>query len=190
MTDEIREQLSALLDDELAPIERAHLLGRLQGDTDLHDSWDSYQLIGDVMRGEGVRISPHGVADSVRERLKLEPAIIAAPASSSHSETEGRLHHWAKPMVGAALAASVAVMAVYLLPQMQGQADGNGVEVVASSASAPYLERTSTRWKNLSEPKVESQLNRYLVNHNEFASSGAMSGVAPYASFVTYDSSR
>ncbi|MES9900104.1 MAG: sigma-E factor negative regulatory protein [Sedimenticola sp.] len=188
MTDEIREQLSALLDDELAHHETQALLDRLQDDDDLHDSLDTYQLISDVMRGEGTRLSPAGIAGAIREQIKSEPAIIAAPAHGHVSKAEGRVHHWAKPAVGAALAASVAVMAVYLLPQIQGVADGGGVQIVASSANAPYLERTATRWKNLSGPKVESQLNRYLVDHNEFSSSGTMSGVAPYASFVTYDS--
>ncbi|MEJ1356116.1 MAG: sigma-E factor negative regulatory protein [Candidatus Sedimenticola sp. (ex Thyasira tokunagai)] len=188
MTDEIREQLSALLDDELAHHEMQALLDRLQDDDDLHDSLDTYQLISDVMRGEGVRLSPAGIAGAIREQIKSEPAIIAAPARGHGSKFGSRVHHWAKPAVGAALAASVAVMAVYLFPQIQGVAGGDGVPIVASSANAPYHERTATRWKNLPGPKVESQLNRYLVDHNEFSSSGAMSGVAPYASFVTYDS--
>ncbi len=187
MTDEIRERLSALLDDELAPDEIGPLLDRLHSDEDLPSAWDAYHLIGDVMRGEGVRIAPHGVAESVRERLKSEPAIIAAPARDGH-RSPPKVNHWAKPVIGAALAASVAVMAVYLLPQIPGIMDDSGVQTLASTESPSYLERTATRWKNLSEPKVESQLNRYLVDHNEFASSRGVSGVVPYTSFVTYDS--
>ncbi len=49
MTDEIRERLSALLDDELAPDEIGPLLDRLHSDEDLPSAWDAYHLIGDVM---------------------------------------------------------------------------------------------------------------------------------------------
>jgi sigma-E factor negative regulatory protein RseA len=53
----------------------------------------------------------------------------------------------------------------------------------------PYLVQSSTRWKNLSEPKVESKLNSFLIDHNEYAAPGGI-GVIPYANFVSYDSNR
>jgi negative regulator of sigma E activity len=53
MTDEIREQLSALIDDELTELERPLLLGRVQRDAALLECLGRYQLIGEVMRGAG-----------------------------------------------------------------------------------------------------------------------------------------
>jgi hypothetical protein len=60
---------------------------------------------------------------------------------------------------------------------------------VASSDyhSEQYVERAGTRWKNLAQPTVESKLNRYLVNHSEYATQTAVRGVTPYATFVGYD---
>jgi sigma-E factor negative regulatory protein RseA len=42
----------------------------------------------------------------------------------------------------------------------------------------------------LQKPKVESRLNNYLVNHQEFAPAGNMKGIMPYASFVSYDGGK
>ena len=53
-----------------------------------------------------------------------------------------------------------------------------------------YVERAGTRWKNLAQPTVESKLNRYLVNHSEYATQAGVGGVTPYATFVGYDSAQ
>lgn len=187
MTDDIRERVSALLDGELVADEARSLFDRVEEREELQKAWGSYHLIGDIMRGEGRRHDSLGIADQVRQQISSEPAIIASPRRKGGRQARPA-SRWARPAVGAALAASVAVMTVYLLPQLPLGAGGGGEQLAATPSDAPYLEISGTRWKNLSEPKVESQLNRYLVDHNEFASSSSMSGVIPYASFVTYDS--
>ena len=50
----MKEKLSALIDDELHEEEVASQLGRLKSDAQLRQAWDTYHLIGDTLRGEGV----------------------------------------------------------------------------------------------------------------------------------------
>ena len=87
MSDEISEQLSALVDDELGEVERPLLLGRLQRDAELREILGRYQLISEVMRGTG-QLSTLGIAERVRQALEQESAPSGAgdgfqPASAA-----------------------------------------------------------------------------------------------------------
>ena len=183
MTNNPSEEISAFLDDELPPATMSDATDRIEDNEGLRRVWDRYHLIGDVMRGEGVRFSSAGVADQVRARIDSEPAIIAAPRRASP--------RWIRPAAGAALAASVAVGAVLGLPRLD-EVDPGSTPLQITSVPRPvtYSEPSTMRWKNLAQPGVASKLNRYLVEHNEYASPGGMSGVLPYTSFVSYDSNR
>lgn len=190
MSNDPKEQLSALLDQELDPRQITGASRRIVEDDGLRAVWDRYHLIGDVMRGEGVRIAGRSVADAVRERIQSEPPILAAPRNRAPTRPEAR---WLKPAAGAALAASVAVVAVYSLPRLTGTVpEGAPLQVAQAPVSIdPETPRRSgTHWKNLAQPQLESRLNRYLVNHSEYASPRGMNGMLPYTSFVGYDTDR
>ncbi|WP_428610660.1 sigma-E factor negative regulatory protein [Sedimenticola sp.] len=192
MTDDINEQISALLDNELGEREIRHALDALEGDESLRDKWDRYNLIGDAMRGEAVRLSADSIADRVRAKLEQQPETAPAFHPIPFGRPVRLSSRWYKSAGGAALAASVAVITVLAFPQLTNMSSEPGGQVVVERAvpdAAPYLTRSSTHWKNLSEPKVESKLNRYLIDHNEFAAPGGI-GVIPYANFVSYDSNR
>ena len=47
-----RQQLSALVDGELAPDQARFLLRRLQHDAELSERFERWQLCGDVLRGQ------------------------------------------------------------------------------------------------------------------------------------------
>ncbi|MDH5593931.1 MAG: anti-anti-sigma factor, partial [Gammaproteobacteria bacterium] len=68
--------------------------------------------------------------------------------------------------------------------------NGNSQQV-ASTVTAPlsqeWVRVSGTRW-DVKQPAVESRLNSYLVNHNEY--SNGMQGVLPYARIVGYDSEK
>lgn len=104
MSEDIREQLSALMDGELGRDERAFLLRRLEHDAELRSLWSSMHLMRDVIthRPGG---APLNLADRVMQSLAEEDRQIA-PLSKSTSRS------W-RPWLGAALAASVAMVAVF-----------------------------------------------------------------------------
>lgn len=192
MSKEIREQISAFLDNELNAQEVDRTLARIGAENELRQSWDRYHLIGDAIRGESVRISSRGIAERVRECIESEPAILSAPAPDREGR-RSRTGQWLRPAAGAALAASVAALAVMVLPEFTASTpEGEPIQVARAPvpASGVFLERKGMRWKNLGQPGVESKLNRYLVDHSEYASARGMTGLLPYKSFVSYDTSR
>lgn len=192
-TDDINEQVSALLDNELNPGEARRVLDRLVDQSDLQARWDRYHLIGDVMRGEAVRFSADSVARRVRESLDQPGSVLPTSSPIPISRAHRFRGRWVKPASGAALAASVAILSVLAFPELTRYTPDQGESLVSERATpeaAPFLVESRTRWKNLKEPKVESKLNRYLIDHNEFADPGGGMGMMPYTSFVSYDSSR
>ncbi|MCP3870828.1 MAG: sigma-E factor negative regulatory protein [Gammaproteobacteria bacterium] len=199
MNNDIEEQLSALLDDELLIDHISDTSARISSSDELRGAWDRYHLIGDVMRGEGVRLTGPSVADLVKRQLQSEPPILAAPKQSIPKKP--KQSNWLRPAAGAALAASVAVVAVYSLQSPTGPGPmgtdnrvagipAGNARITPAAATDRNEIRSGTRWKNLSEPGLESRLNRYLVNHNEYASPGGVNGLLPYTSFVSYDTGR
>ncbi|MCB1761770.1 MAG: sigma-E factor negative regulatory protein [Gammaproteobacteria bacterium] len=187
MTTEINERLSALIDNELSSAETAETLSRMKRSAELRGAWDRYHLIGDSIRGEGVRTARGGIAEAVRERISSEPTVIGKSIPINRVKTGDR---FVRPLAGAAIAASVAAVAVFTLPGLKWDAPATTpVQISKSTSPRTYIIPTGTRWKNLSQPKLESKLNRFLENHSEYASAGGM-GVVPYSSFVSFDTTR
>lgn len=213
MTDKLNEQISALLDDELPSHEAASVLTRISQDRDLRQKWERYQMIGDVMRGETIHLMAHDISDGVRRMIAQEPAIISIPKKAG--ATVPWRSSWIKPAAGAALAASVATLAVITAPGFLGLNEPAQPELTATDISTTNVNLaginvanltqvtpvqgpvsvaqqtiSNTRWKNLKEPSLETRLNGYLVEHSEYVTPGASMGVMPYATFVGYDSKR
>ncbi|MEZ8385614.1 sigma-E factor negative regulatory protein, partial [Vibrio splendidus] len=71
-----KEKLSALMDGET--IDKA-LIVDLESDQESMDTWQSYHLIGDVMRGDAPETPEWNIANSVAAALDNEPAHSAMP---------------------------------------------------------------------------------------------------------------
>lgn len=191
MKDRLKEQVSALLDNELSGVEVDSVLTQLTQQPELRQEWDRYHLIGDVMRGEPMQLQAHEISERVRQQVALEPAIISQPRRTRANVWKSG---WIKPAAGAALAASVATVAVLTSPGFFGQGESVQQQLTASNISteSPPIAQTNpgARWNNLKQPSMESRLNGYLVDHSEYVSPGAGIGVMPYATFVGYDAKR
>jgi sigma-E factor negative regulatory protein RseA len=191
MKDKLNEQVSALSDNELSDIETASVLNQLTQQPELRQRWDRYHLIGDVMRGDTVQLQATEISERVRQLVGSEPAIISKP---KRARTNVWKSGWIKPAAGAALAASVATVAVISTPGLLSQDESAQQPLAAtniSTVSPPIVQTThGTHWNNLKQPSMESRLNGYLVDHSEYVSPGAGIGVMPYATFVGYDAKR
>ena len=208
---EIKEKLSAMNDGELDGAEAEALLLQILGDPDLQADWERYHFIGNLLNGNSTAPDASGIMARVSERLKDEPAIIAAPRPPTPSTRQpqannaasARRSSWFLPAMGTALAASLAAAAVVLLPGLTDSEvpqiasnppaviNLNDIEPVALSEIASQnvkvetVSVSGTRWKNLVKGSpVERKLNGYLVDHGEF---GSPMGVGSYATFVSYD---
>ena len=105
------QQLSALMDGDLPPDEARFLLRRLQHDNELTGCWERWQLCGDVLRGQAQAPAPAGFADRVAAAIAAEAVRAAVQATPARSSS--RLAKWG----GGALAASVAVVALFMVRQ-------------------------------------------------------------------------
>jgi len=187
MKENNRSQLSALVDDELSVHELASVLNVASRDAEYRRVWERYNMIGDYIRGETGCTGLCDIADGVRTRLEQEPTLIAPAALRQQ-----RVHQWVRPVTGVAIAASVAVVAILAAPTLINIASDSPPPLAATADRQPaqlYAERAGTRW-NLNQPEVESKLNGYLVNHQEYVPAGGMKGMLPYATIVSYDSGR
>jgi sigma-E factor negative regulatory protein RseA len=132
-------QLSAMFDGELASAECELLARRLVRDEALRGQWSRYALIGAALRGErGVKLHDK-VARRVQVALSQEPIYgdastsdVAAASTRSNSAANASLgNRWmrfARPAVGASVAAGVAAMSILWL-----RTQGSDQELVAST---------------------------------------------------------
>jgi sigma-E factor negative regulatory protein RseA len=191
MSDEIREQLSALVDDELSDAERPLLLGRLQRDPQLRACLGRYQLIGEVMRGGAGATATLGVADRVQQALSADDPMRRPAAALVNGRAA-----WLRPVAGAAIAASVALVAVLSVSSLR-HTETESVPALAATQPAADAGAAATQvsdvageqWERL-DPRIDKRLSGYLVNHNEYAASRGVQGVMPYVRIVGYDTSE
>ena len=102
MNDTKREQLSALVDDELTQ-EATSVIESLLEDNEAKETWARYHLIGDSLRGH---LPGHigDISSGVSQVLASEPTILAPAKKSANRKSSDLM----KPVMGFTIAASVA----------------------------------------------------------------------------------
>jgi sigma-E factor negative regulatory protein RseA len=131
MSEQIREQVSAFLDGELPNSETELLLKRLTRDGELRDSFGRYVLIGEAVRGTSRGLLTRGF--SGRVNLAIDGELI--PANEHLPPARGP--RWWRPIAGAAVAASVAAVAVVALQQRAVSPTLRSAAPLAARISAP-----------------------------------------------------
>ena len=176
MTDQIREQLSALLDGELPKDEMGLLVRRLEKDAALRRAFGSYALIGETLRAPGGRIATTGFAARVSAAidatdspsaqapagtvLQRNPRVATAAGVAGRA-TPAPLAFWRRPMIRTALAASAAAAAVLVLrpdatTQLAEVAPLQAASVAALGSSSPT-------------PAQSQRLASYMVVHSQYS---------------------
>jgi sigma-E factor negative regulatory protein RseA len=165
MSEQIREQVSAFLDGELPSSETELLLKRLTRDCELRQSFGRYALIGESLRGASRMPLTRGFASRVNQAIDGEPATPdLAPGGRAHAP------RWWRPVAGAAVAASVAAVAVVGLqrhvvpPQLR--------EVVAVTQPKPEPKEP------ISYTVPAARLTNYVFAHSRYSSGLAQSSLS------------
>lgn len=181
------ERLSSFVDGELG-VEAGSLVERMLGDDELKSTWGRYQVIGDVLRRESASFDPQ-LLENIRHQIAEEPTILAPKALQ---QPKPRLTQ--RLVAGAAIAASVAAIAVVSVTRFESAPPANLVdssaELVAPTqqVAATQLPVSDSSARKAEEPQqVATKLNRYLASHSNFASSGSLNGVMPLATYISYD---
>jgi len=185
MSDQIREQISAFLDGELPAAESELLMKRLLRDPELRDSFGRYALIGEAMRGSRHISLGRDFGAAVNSAIDAD----AAPAPSRAVATGS--NRWFRPLAGAAVAASVAVIAVVALqqrtltgapqnlaassapvataaPRLASVPQGNAPSLVRNGEERVYTTpRASGGPQN---PIAGARLANYVIAHSQYSS--------------------
>ena len=168
MTEQINDQISAFIDNELSADESALLVRRFERDTEARSRAMRYTLIGASLRGE--LLEPH---PSVLRRR------IAAALSGATPNVPKVRERWserlARPLLGVGIAATVAIVAIGALRFVNeasvapGVAAGSSTQLQTRDAVAPsYVVPPAT--DEQSRVGAPIRLTNYLMHHGEFAS--------------------
>lgn len=150
MNEAIRMQVSAFVDGELPDNEADLLVRRLSQDGDLRQQVSEYLAIGRIMRGE-YRVQG---GDGLRERIaaELEERPLQEPADTVVAAQPSR---YFRPVAGAAIAATVALAAIFGLGQVADVDDSiPGTAVVADEAVSETVPTMN-----------DDDLRQYLILH-------------------------
>lgn len=197
MSEQIREQISALMDGELehgAPF----VLKALEDSQEHRKVWHRYHLIGECLRGNLPKHVDIHLADKIRASLENEPAISATTSANPIR------NQMMKPAIGFAIAASVTVAVIMGVKQAGvGPAATNQAPVTVAANQAVKPAEPAPNYQVVrvtGDPKIQNpvqnysvtsdaqtRLNRYLVNHNEYRSSAGVQGMLPYVRIVAHE---
>src|SRR5215470_312497 len=134
MTEQISDQISAFIDDELPDEESAFLMRRFERDADARSRAARYTMIGAALRDELVGSDP----EVLRRRIA---AAMTGTAPVAQQRPAARVQwRYLRPAVGVGIAATVAVAAIVGLRAVNfSRVGAPGV----ATATAPLQARTS-----------------------------------------------
>ena len=152
MNEGIRMQISAFVDGELPETETQLLVRRLSHDAELRQQAAEYFAIGRALRGQA---SVAAIGDL---RARIAAAIDDRLAEQEFDEIEPVSRRYGRPLAGFAIAATVAVVAIFGLQQMTSE-PGTSVESAAPAVAEGSAEDAYT------VPDID-----YFRRHSEFSS--------------------
>ena len=157
------EQLSAFLDDELETVESELFVRRLGRDEALRATAMRYSVIRDAIRDDLAAGDPRDLV------ARVAAGTDGAAAPSGPSSVPRR--RWLRPVAGAAVAATVAVVAVLSLQQP------TGVSLESAAITVPEPVQTASSRPGAAAPmeitrrasSTPDRLSEYYLNHAEVA---------------------
>jgi negative regulator of sigma E activity len=164
MNDAIRMQISAFVDGELPDAEADLLLRRMSQDAELRHKAAEYLEIGRALRGES---NVKGI-DRLLERIAAE--IDDKPLADDIAKPESVPARAIRPLVGVAVAASVAMIAIFglqITPGIDNEV-ASDTAVVAESAEEPGYTVPQ---------QIDDQLRQYYLSHGASSSELGANGM-------------
>jgi sigma-E factor negative regulatory protein RseA len=189
------ERMSAFVDGELSSSEQEVLSRRLENDPELRLRMGRYQQISFALRrSQEQTVDASGIAEAVSQALLDEPTVLAPRKPAQQLP---------RVALGAALAATVAAIAIGVAPSLLEPEVGNESQpqsfAFAPRLSVPPFPTTKValgdtatienrpageRWKTL-RPETQHKLDNYLLEHNEFAGRLGVTPANAHVGFVT-----
>ena len=183
MTEKLREQVSALADDELPESEHELLVRRFAVEKHLCVCWERYHLIGEAMRKSLPPVDMRGFADRVMQVL-----------GEQTTEQPRRPGRFPAVRVAASMTAAVCVAVVALAAvrfgggqRYAGSTPSEIVPPVSAIHTTPvgYRMVNTAAW-NGNTPEVQAELSNYIISHNEVSAALGQQDPLPYFYLTTY----
>lgn len=167
------DRLSAFMDGESSPAETHQALLRLNQDAECRETWSTFHLIGDVMRGDA--LMHEDFMTLFHARMESEPTQLA-PRRTQWRKYAGYGLSAAASVSAIAIVASLVFTDNPLLPKQGEQI------VVADPQRAATVQQVAPRPAAV---VTTGKLNEYLMAHQEYSPSTAIQGVAPYVRTIS-----
>ena len=189
MTDQLHQQVSAFVDNELPEEECSLFVRRLCKDDGLQAAVNRFALIGDAMRGELLAADVH-----VSEHIRAAIAADTVDAVETQSGTASWAR-WLRPVSGLAVAATVAAVAVLSLQQ---GTDSPDTTEFPSSTVAELIDDDGgsllpVKLPRFNLPEVlpasvmpQSRMDQYLLRHGGYANSPVRQSLMGMRDIGTY----
>lgn len=163
MNEAIRMQISAFVDGELPDSEADLLLRRLSQDAEMRREAADYLEVGRIMRGES---AVRGI-ERLRERILA--GIDDKAVEDGHKAPDSESGSALRPLIGIAVAASVALVAIFGLQMTPGVDDAApGASAVAGAADDSAY----------ATPKpLDEQILQYVESHGAASSELGANGM-------------
>jgi sigma-E factor negative regulatory protein RseA len=165
-------KISEWMDGELNSHETRAQADRIKQDSELRQCWDTFHLIGDVMRGE--RALSGEFDRRVAARLADEPTVLAPRPSATRRFAAYALSA-AASLSAVALVGWMAFFNNPLVPQSE----------VAQAPISPSTTAAAPPAEQLASVPSDGAMNEYLIAHQEFSPSTEIQGLAPYIRSVS-----
>jgi sigma-E factor negative regulatory protein RseA len=195
MNEQMRESLSALMDNEANEIEVERLLSQIGSDSELRQTWVRYQAARSVVGGE---LTAHFDLD-ISARVR---AAVQDSDNGQRESTAGLRQRLVRPLASFAVAASVTATVVLGGQQLAqiGSSDPYGGQQVAGAVSSPVgiVHTTGARsipasfgtqpmpvlqpaTRTAYEKLARQRMGRYMQEHAQHAALNSPQGLVPYA---------
>lgn len=203
MSDQIRQSLSNLMDNEADELELRRVLKACDEQEELADCWHRYHLMRSVMHKELEQPAVFDLSASIAQAIDNEPSHgdIDSEKTVPFRQRFERVGSW---LGKGAIAASVAAAVVFLAP-----ANNETTPVVAQQSAEPVLQqslpvrglqqsptgiqRVSAGASDNEYRLVENQKQRqeelirgYLMQHSEYVAANGSHGMMPMARVAGY----
>jgi sigma-E factor negative regulatory protein RseA len=168
----VMERISAFMDGESAHTEMLQAVQHLKHDDESNETWATFHLIGDMMRGDP--LLREDFMARFHARMEREPTQLAPRVT------------WRKSANFAlSAAASISAIAVVLtLALTDNPLRPQAPLAVAPRSDAPVVAQAEPTARPLPAAS-QGKVNEYLMAHQEYSPSTVLQGVAPYVRTVS-----
>jgi sigma-E factor negative regulatory protein RseA len=161
----MKEEISALMDGELFEDEADYLLDKIKRDSESHQDWAVYHLIGDVLRQPDYIHCD--LSEKINQRLQNEPIVLSPRRRTAKQKVRS-----------VALSAAASLVAVAAVAWMSLQINPVDTSAQIAMQQQPTLRPASAQ--------MHSKSRDYLMAHQEFSPGVEMNGGASYIRNASY----